>query len=78
MSMAYLDYNATAPLRPEVEQAVVAALRAGGNPSSVHQAGRRARKLVEEARAVVAAVVGGAPAGVVFTSGGTEANNLAL
>lgn len=76
--MIYLDYNATAPLRPGVEQVVTAALRQGGNPSSVHAAGRRARKLVEEARAAVARLVGASPAEVVFTSGGSEANNQAL
>jgi len=74
----YLDYNATAPLRPEAAAAVEAALQATGNPSSVHGFGRRARRRVEDAREAVAALVGGQPAGVVFTSGGSEANNLAL
>ncbi|WP_298726729.1 cysteine desulfurase family protein [uncultured Ferrovibrio sp.] len=74
----YLDYNATAPLRPEAREAVLKALEAPGNPSSVHRFGRAARKLVEEARASVAALVGAEPKRVVFTSGGTEANNLAL
>lgn len=76
--MAYLDYNATAPLRPGVERAIVEALRVGGNPSSVHRTGRGARSLIERSRSAVAALVGASPAGVVFTSGGTEANNLAL
>src|SRR5688572_24587687 len=77
-SLAYLDYNATAPVRPEVVEAMAAALGAVGNPSSVHQAGRAARRLVERAREGVAALVGAPPEVVVFTSGGTEANNQAL
>ena len=75
---AYLDHNATSPLRPAAFDAMVAALRAGGNPSSVHRAGRTARGLVDAARRQVAALVGALPAEVVFTSGGTEANNMAL
>lgn len=74
----YLDYNATAPLRPEVREAVTEALAVYGNPSSVHAEGRAARGLIEEARAKVAALAGAAPEDVVFTSGGTEANALAL
>ncbi|MGO8867799.1 MAG: cysteine desulfurase family protein [Alphaproteobacteria bacterium] len=74
----YLDYNATAPLRPEALAAIAAALAETGNASSVHSFGRRARKHVEDAREAVAALTGAAPAAVVFTSGGTEANNLAL
>ena len=74
----YLDYNATAPLKPAVLDAMRAALADTGNPSSVHRFGRLARRRVEEARAAVAALVGARPAQVVFTSGGTEANNLAL
>ncbi|WP_436641932.1 cysteine desulfurase family protein [Microbaculum sp. FT89] len=77
-SVAYLDHNATAPVRPEVIEAVTQAMRVTGNPSSVHSAGRAARKLVEDARREVAALVGAAPADVTFTSGGTEANALAL
>lgn len=73
----YLDYNATAPVRPAVRAAMLEALEAAGNPSSIHAAGRAARKRVEEARAAVAALVGAEPAGVIFTSGGTEANALA-
>jgi cysteine desulfurase len=76
--LAYLDYNAGAPVRPEVVAAMAETLAEPGNPSSVHSAGRRARARMEEARAAVAALVGGQPAGVVFTSGGTEANNLVL
>jgi cysteine desulfurase len=75
---AYLDHNATAPLRPEARAAVIAALDAVGNPSSVHHFGRAARRMVETARARVAALAGVDPARVVFTSGATEANALAL
>ena len=74
----YLDYNATAPLRPEARAAIDAALGICGNPSSVHGFGRRARRVVEDARERVAALVGATPSQVIFTSGGTEANNLAL
>src|SRR4051812_4047602 len=75
---AYLDWNATARLRPEAHAAVVAALDVTGNPSSVHAAGRAARRLIEDARDRVAALVGVTSRDVVFTSGGTEANMLAL
>lgn len=75
---AYLDWNATAPLRPEARAALSSALDLLGNPSSVHGFGRRARKVVEDARESVAALVGAVPADVIFTAGGTEANNLAL
>ncbi len=78
MDSIYLDHNATTTLRPEAAAAIAAALRIGGNPSSVHAAGRQARRLIEDAREQVAALVGAAPADVVFTSGGTEANALAL
>jgi cysteine desulfurase len=74
----YLDHNATSPVRPEAAAAVARALQAGGNPSSVHAAGRAARALVEEARAQVAALVAAPAANLVFTSGGTEANGLAI
>ncbi len=74
----YLDWNATAPLRPEAAAAVAAALARCGNPSSVHRWGRAARHAVERAREAVAALIGAAPDGVVFVSGGTEANHLAL
>src|SRR5229473_8075504 len=75
---SYLDWNATAPLRPEAAAAVAAALARCGNPSSVHRWGRDARHSVERARELVAALIGAAPEGVVFVSGGTEANHLAL
>jgi cysteine desulfurase len=74
----YLDWNATAPLRGEARAAALAALEVNGNPSSVHGEGRAARRLVEQAREQVAALVGAEPRNVVFTSGGTEANMLAL
>jgi cysteine desulfurase len=74
----YLDHNATTPVRPETAAAVVEALAVGGNASSVHRAGRAARWLVERAREQVAALVGAAQADLVFTSGGSEANHLAL
>ncbi|HZT46538.1 MAG TPA: cysteine desulfurase family protein [Hyphomicrobiaceae bacterium] len=74
----YLDHNATAPLRPEARQAMLGALDVVGNPSSPHAEGRRARAIVEDAREAVAALVGARPAEVVFTSGGTEANNAVL
>lgn len=70
---AYLDWNATRPLRPEAREAVVAALDVAGNPSSVHAEGRAARAIVERARGDVAALVGSKPSEVVFTSGATEA-----
>ncbi len=75
---AYLDWNATAPLRPKAREAIAAALDVTGNPSSVHAAGRAARRLVEEAREQVAVLAGVTARDVVFTSGGTEANMLAL
>jgi tRNA (5-methylaminomethyl-2-thiouridylate)-methyltransferase len=75
----YLDHNATTPMRPEVADAMAAACRAlPGNPSSTHAAGRAARAAVEAARAEVAALLGAAAEEIVFTSGGTEANALAL
>lgn len=70
---AYLDYNASAPLLPAARAAVVAALEVGANPSSVHSEGRAARKIIEDARRDVAALVGARPEHVVFTSGATEA-----
>jgi len=78
MTGVYLDYNATAPIRPEALAAATEAMRLGGNPSSVHGTGRAAHALVEAAREQVAAVIGGPASTVVFTSGGTEANALAV
>jgi cysteine desulfurase len=74
----YLDWNATTPLRPEAKSAMTAAWEISGNPSSVHGEGRQARRLVEDARAAIAAAVEARPHDLVFTSGGTEANALAL
>ena len=74
----YLDWNATTPLRPEARAAMAAAWDLVGNPSSVHAEGRQARRVVEDARSAVAGAVGADSRNVVFTSGGTEANVLAL
>lgn len=76
--MAYLDHNATSPLRSQARAAIDAALAIGGNPSSVHGAGRAARAVVEHARDQVAALAGAPAAEVIFTGGGTEANALGL
>jgi cysteine desulfurase len=78
LDQVYLDHNATSPLRPEAFDAMAEALRTGGNPSAVHGVGRRARSLVDKARRQVATLIGALPAEVIFTSGGTEANNMAL
>lgn len=77
-SLTYLDHNATTPVRPEVVAAVAEALRLGGNPSSVHGSGRAARRAVEAARQEVAVLAGAAESEIVFVSGGSEANHLAL
>lgn len=74
----YLDHNATAPVRPEARDAVMAALEAVGNPSSVHGPGRSARARIETARGVIAKKICARAEDLVFTSGGTEANNLGL
>jgi len=74
----YLDWNATAPLRPEARAAMVAALDLAGNASSVHAEGRAARQLIEAARVEVAGLAGAEAKNVTFTSGATEANMLAL
>lgn len=76
--MTYCDHNATAPLRPEAREAMTRALSITGNPSSVHAGGRAARAMVEEARDAVAKLAGAKPDQVIFTSGATEANALAL
>lgn len=76
--MIYADYNATAPLRPQAREAMLAALDVGANPSSVHAAGRKARKVLETARSQVGGAIGSRAQDIVFTSGGTEANALAL
>jgi cysteine desulfurase len=75
----YLDHNAGAPVRVEAAGAVSRLLAdMGGNPSSVHRSGQRSRRMLEVARAQVASIVGAAPRQIVFTSGGTESNNLAI
>ena len=75
MTRTYLDHNATTPLNSEAASAIADALPLFGNPSSVHDEGRRARKAIETARDAVARMVGARPDAVVFTSGATEANN---
>ena len=74
----YLDHNATSPMRPVALDAMVEALQAGGNPSSIHRPGRAARARIDKARKQVAELVGALRGEVAFTSGGTEANNMAL
>lgn len=76
--MIYLDYNATAPLRPEVVQVMAAAMAEPANPSSVHALGRKAKQQMEDARQVVADAVSAWPNEVIFTASGTEANNMLL
>ena len=78
MASIYLDHNATTPIRPEARDAVIRAMSVGGNPSSVHCCGRSARTMLENARADIARGVKARAQDVVFTSGGTEANNLAI
>ncbi len=75
---AYLDHAATTPMLPEALAAMTAELARAGNASSLHARGRRARRVVEEARERLAAAVGAGPSEVVFTAGGTEADNLAV
>ena len=76
--MSYLDHAATTPMRPEAVEAFVAAAAEVGNPSSLHAAGRCARRKVEESRELIAAVLGARPSEVIFTGGGTESDNLAV
>src|SRR5258705_4685485 len=77
--MIYLDHNASTPIRPEVRDAIAASLESlYANPSSMHREGQRARAAIERARAQVAALVHAEPDEVVFTSGGTEADHLAV
>jgi cysteine desulfurase len=77
-TQVYLDWNATAPLRPQAAAAMSSTLVRCGNPSSVHRWGREARRAVERARSAVGALLKAPPEGVIFVSGGTEANHLAL
>ncbi len=74
----YLDHAATTPMVPAAIEAVSAHLSQRGNPSSLHASGRAARRVVEESREQIAALLGAQPAEIIFTSGGTEADNLAL
>jgi cysteine desulfurase len=76
--MPYLDHAATTPMLPEAAEAVAAAHRDWGNPSSLHAAGRRARRMVEESRERIAAAIGARPYEILFTGGGTESDNLAI
>lgn len=76
--LVYLDHNATSLLRPEAREAMLAAMDAGGNPSSTHAAGRAARSTIEDAREAIAGRSGACAEDLIFTSGGTEAINLAL
>ncbi|MEV4674665.1 cysteine desulfurase family protein [Actinomadura sp. NPDC049382] len=76
--MTYLDHAATTPMLPEAVEAMTAELRELGNPSSLHAVGRRARRVVEESREIIAEAFDARPSEVVFTSGGTEADNLAV
>ena len=75
----YLDHNATTPLAPIVANRMAAVLREDyGNPSSLHYFGQSAKALIDEARSAVAALIGASPTEVIFTSGGTESNNLSI
>ena len=76
--MRYLDHNATTPLAPEVRAEMESAFECFGNPSSLHAAGQEARRILDRARARVATLLGAEPDEIVFTSGGTEADNLAI
>ncbi len=76
--LVYLDHAATAPMLPEAIAAMTEELACLGNPSSLHNAGRRARRVVEESREQIAEAFGARPSEVIFTSGGTEADNLAV
>ena len=76
--MVYLDHNATAPVKPAVMDEIMRVMRTGGNPSSVHAIGRGAKATLEQARRTIAVAVNSRPQQIIFTSGGTEANNIAL
>jgi len=77
-NLIYLDNNATTPLLPSVKEAIVEAMQCFGNPSSVHIAGRQSKKVYETSRSMVAEMIGANADEIIFTSGGTEANNLAI
>lgn len=74
----YLDHNATSPLRPAVRAAMLAAMQVHGNASSIHREGRQAHKLLDDARETIAGAIGSIAPSIIFTSGGSEANNLAI
>ena len=74
----YLDHAATTPVLPAAIEAVAAQLALVGNPSSLHASGRATRRVVEESRELIAELLGARPSEVIFTSGGTEADNLAV
>lgn len=74
----YMDYNATAPLRPEAREAMIVAMQAPHNASSPHGYGRKGRKIIEQAREKIAALTGAPPGQVIFNSGATEGNNTVL
>src|SRR5690242_18317887 len=76
--MAYCDHNATSPLRSQCRDAIAHALAVSGNPSSVHAHGRAARAIVEDARDAVAKLAAAKAEAVIFTSGATESNDLAI
>ncbi|MHB1781217.1 MAG: aminotransferase class V-fold PLP-dependent enzyme [Acidimicrobiales bacterium] len=77
--LEYLDHNATTPLAPQVLDAMLPYLREHyGNPSSDYELGRRARKAIEQSQGLVASLIGAAPGEVLFTSGGTESDDLAI
>src|SRR4051812_49665868 len=76
--MVYLDHAATTPMLPQAAEVMAGLLSQPGNASSLHAAGRRARRVVEESRETIAAALGARPSEVVFTSGGTESDNLAV
>src|SRR5215210_3455180 len=76
--MVYLDHAATTPMLPQAAAAMAELLTQSGNASSLHTSGRRARRVVEESRETLAAALGARPSEVVFTSGGTESDNLAV
>ncbi|HKG28345.1 MAG TPA: aminotransferase class V-fold PLP-dependent enzyme, partial [Thermomicrobiales bacterium] len=78
MSRIYLDHAATTPMIPEAVEVMTRELTRVGNASSLHASGRSARRVVEESREAIAAQVGAQPAEVIFTSGGTESDNLAI
>ena len=78
MKQVYLDYNATTPLREEVKEVIRENLDNFGNPSSLHSFGRKVRELVEEARYHVASLIGAEPKEIIFTSCGSESNNIVL